>query len=316
MIRLAAALGSALLLGNISACGTSGPPVQAVPSDLFAQPWNSGVDPHEPPFQVQVIDPDTYVLRQSLWTSFEAPFLYLLFGDDRALLIDTGVEGVDLRGEVDRLIAQHLADTGRASLPLVVMHTHGHGDHVGGDAEFIDRPDTVIVGHSAEEVAAFFGITDWPESTGALDLGGRMVEILPTPGHHPSHVMVYDAASHILFSGDAIYPGRLFFECGKTDEYAASIDRVTQFAKTHQVDWLLGGHVEMKAKPGQAFGQQAKSRRGEHVLELPASAIGDVQAAFAGIGDYPRVTPFAEFVLLPHPADPQGKTPPDWCKPS
>lgn len=316
MIRLAAGIVSVLLLGNISACETSGPPAEAAPSTLFAEPWNSGNDPHEPAFQVQTVDADTFVLRQSLQTSFEAPFLYLLFGDDRALLIDTGVEGGDLRGEVDRLIARHNAASGRASLPLVVMHTHGHGDHVGGDAGFADRPDTVIVGHTAPEVAAFFGIADWPEGTGRLDLGGRTVEILPTPGHHPSHVVVYDAATRILFSGDAIYPGRLFFECGEAGEYAASIDRMAGFAKTHPIDWLLGGHVEMKAKPGQAFGQQAKSRRGEHVLELPASAIGDVQAAFAGIGDYPRVTPYAEFVLLPHPADPQGKSPPDWCKPS
>ena len=316
MIRLAAALVSAMLLGNVSACETSGQSAGTPPSTLFAQPWNSGIDPHEPAFQVQAIDADTYVLRQSLRTSFEAPFLYLLFGNESALLIDTGVEGADLRSEVDQLIDQHLADTGRAMLPLVVMHTHGHGDHVGGDAGFVDRPDTVIVGHSAEEVAAFFGIADWPEGIGAFDLGGREVRILPTPGHHPSHVMVYDPATHILFSGDAIYPGRLFFECDKADAYAASIDRVAQFAGTHPVDWLLGGHVEMKAKPGQAFGQQAKSRRGEHVLELPVSAIDDVRAAFAGISDYPRVTPFAEFVLLPHPADPRGKSPPDWCKPS
>lgn len=316
MIRLVAGLASVLMLGNISACETSGPPTEATPSTLFAEPWNAGLDPHEPAFQVQAINADTYVLRQSLRTSFEAPFLYLLFGEDRALLIDTGVEGAGLRAAIDRLIDQYLAASGRESLQLIVMHTHGHGDHIGGDAGFADRSGTVVVGHSAEEVAAFFGISDWPEGAGKLDLGGRTVEILPTPGHHPSHVMVYDPATHILFSGDAIYPGRLFFECGEAGEYAASIDRVAKFAETHQVDWLLGGHVEMKAKPGQAFRQQAKLRRGEHVLELPASAIGDVQAAFAGIGDYPRVTPFAEFVLLPHPADPQGKSPPDWCKPS
>ncbi|HAE28935.1 MULTISPECIES: MBL fold metallo-hydrolase [Hyphomonas] len=316
MIRLAASIFSALLLGNISACQMPGAPADAPPSTLFAQPWNSGVDPDEPAFQVQAIDADTYVIRQSLRTSFEAPFLYLLFGEDSALLIDTGTEEGNLRPVVDRLIAQHLADSGRSSLPLVVMHTHGHGDHVGGDDGFAGRPDTVVVGHSVEDVTAFFGISDWPEDIGALDLGERTVEILPTPGHHPSHVMVYDPATHILFSGDAIYPGRLFFECGAAGEYAASIDRVARFAESHQVDWLLGGHVEMKAQPGQAFGQQAKSRRGEHVLELPASAISDVQAAFSGIDDYPRVTPFAEFVLLPHPADPRGKSPPDWCKPS
>ncbi|MEQ9434819.1 MBL fold metallo-hydrolase [Hyphomonas sp.] len=309
MTRLIILFVSAMLLASLSACETQESPK---PSVLFAHAWNSGIDPHEPAVQVQEIVADTFVLRQSLRTSFEAPFLYLLLGEDKALLIDTGVEGVDLRAEVDRL----LAASGRAGMPLVVMHTHGHGDHVGGDAQFADRPDTIIIGHTAEDVAGFFGIDQWPVDNGAFDLGGRKVDVLPTPGHHASHVMVYDAVTRILFSGDAIYPGRLFFVCEKAGEYAASIDRVASFAETHQIDWLLGGHVEMKATAGQSFGQQNNSRHGEHLLELPGSAIGDVKAAFDGIGDYPRVTPFPEFMLLPHPADPTGMYPPDWCKPA
>jgi len=308
MTRIIPFFFSALLLASLSACETQ---EAAKPSTLFAQAWNSGIDADEPAFQVQEIRADTFVLRQSLRTSFEAPFLYLLLGEDKALLIDTGVEGVDLRGEVDGL----LAASGHAGMPLVVMHTHGHGDHVGGDAGFVDRPDTIVVGHTAEDVAAFFGIDQWPAHNGALDLGGRTVDVLPTPGHHVSHVMVYDAATHIMFSGDAIYPGRLFFECDKAGAYATSIGRVADFSETHQIDWLLGGHVEMKAEAGQSFGQEKNSRRGEHVLELPGSAIGDVKAAFDGIGDYPRVTPFPEFMLLPHPENPAGLSPPDWCKP-
>ena len=312
MIRFVAPIVSAALLASLSACETPDADIVTPPSMLFAHTWNSGLDRNEPAFQVQQVDAGTFVLRQSLRTSFEAPFLYLLLGTDKALLIDTGAEGVDLRAEVDNL----LASGGHAGMPLVVMHTHGHGDHVGGDAVFADRPDTIIVGHAAEDVAAFFGITDWPEGTGSLDLGGRSVEVLPTPGHHASHVMVYDGATRIMFSGDAIYPGRLYFVCDKAGEYAASLDRVAGFAETHPIDWLLGGHVEMKAAPGQSFNGQGKSRHGEHVLELPGNALGEVQEAFAGIGDYPRVTPFAEFILLPHPADPAGMSPPDWCAPS
>jgi glyoxylase-like metal-dependent hydrolase (beta-lactamase superfamily II) len=209
-----------------------------------------------------------------------------------------------------------LAAGGHAGLRLVVMHTHGHGDHVGGDASFAGRPDTIVVGHTIEDVAGFFGIDLWLDDVGTLDLGGRKVNVLPTPGHHASHVMVYDAATRIMFSGDAIYPRRLYFICEKAVEYAASLDRVADFAETHQIDWLLGGYLDMKAAPGQSFGQQDKSRRGEHLLELPGSALGDVTAAFAGIGDYPRVAPFPEFMLLPHPADPAGMSPPDWCKPA
>jgi hydroxyacylglutathione hydrolase len=312
MTRLTNLFLSTVLLASLSACETQEAAIAVQPSSIFAQAWNSGIDPDEPAFQVQEIDANTFVLRQSLRTSFEAPFLYLLIGEDKALLIDTGAEGADTRAEVDRL----LADTGHAGLPLVVMHTHGHGDHVGGDAGFAGRPDTIVVGHTTDDVAGFFGIDRWPDDVGTLDLGGRKVDVLPTPGHHASHVMVYDAATRIMFSGDAIYPGRLYFVCEEAGEYAASLDRVADFAKTHQINWLLGGHVEMKAAPGQSFGQQDKSRRGEHLLELPGNALGDVTAAFAGIGDYPRVTPFPEFMLLPHPADPAGMSPPDWCKPA
>jgi hydroxyacylglutathione hydrolase len=312
MTRLTNLFLSTVLLASLSACETQEAAIAVQPSSIFAQAWNSGIDPDEPAFQVQEIDANTFVLRQSLRTSFEAPFLYLLIGEDKALLIDTGAEGADTRAEVDRL----LADTGQAGLPLVVMHTHGHGDHVGGDAGFAGRPDTIVVGHTTDDVAGFFGIDRWPDDVGTLDLGGRKVDVLPTPGHHASHVMVYDAATRIMFSGDAIYPGRLYFVCEEAGEYAASLDRVADFAETHQIYWLLGGHVEMKAAPGQSFGQQDKSRRGEHLLELPGNALGDVTAAFAGIGDYPRVTPFPEFMLLPHPADPAGMSPPDWCKPA
>jgi glyoxylase-like metal-dependent hydrolase (beta-lactamase superfamily II) len=304
---------SLMALAAVSACEINASGPSHATSTLFAQPWNSGVDADEPAFQVQQIDPNTLAIRQSLRTTFEAPFLYLLFGDEKALLIDTGVEGVDLRTEIDRQIDDWLVKSGRDHVSLVVMHSHGHGDHVGGDAGFEGRPDTVIVGHAPEDVAAFFGLKDWPTQSASFDLGGRTVEILPTPGHHPSHVVVFDGATGILFSGDAIYPGRLYFQCGKTAEFKASMDRIAAFTKDHDVDWILGGHIEMKATPGKSFNSQRPTRHDEHLLELPVSAIADIESGLSEMGDQPRVAQFDEFVLFPHPADPAGKSPPDWC---
>lgn len=57
---------------------------------LFAERWIDGTHGAEPVAQVQALDADTFVIRQSVKTNFEAPFLYLLFGRDKALLIDTG----------------------------------------------------------------------------------------------------------------------------------------------------------------------------------------------------------------------------------
>jgi len=92
--------------------------------------------------QVQRYDDDTYVIRQSIRTNFEGPFLYLLFGSDRAFLIDTGAGGLEVRPTIDRVIAEWAARHRRISIHLVVSHSHSHGDHHQGDAEFQDRPDT------------------------------------------------------------------------------------------------------------------------------------------------------------------------------
>ncbi|MEQ1515305.1 MAG: MBL fold metallo-hydrolase [Usitatibacteraceae bacterium] len=299
-------------LACLAACGA---PHQSVThkSEVFPQRWNSGVAKDEPIFQVQAIDKNTFAIRQSINSTFEAPFLYLIFGREKALLLDTGVEGAPLRAEIDRLIDAWLAASDHKIISLVVMHSHAHSDHVGGDKSFADRHRTVVVGHSPMDVASFFAIKNWPVETVAFDLGGRIVDILPTPGHHPSHVMVFDRTNHILFSGDAIYPGRLYFQCGRADEYRASIDRVADFAAKQQVRWLLGAHIEMKSAPGQSFQAEDRVRRDEHLLELSPKVVEDIRQALSKMGKQVRVQTHDDFILFPHPADPRGKSPPDWC---
>ncbi|MEZ5520600.1 MAG: MBL fold metallo-hydrolase [Dokdonella sp.] len=88
--------------------------------------------------------------------------------------------------------AKWAAAHGKAVPTLVVMHSHRHRDHTGGDAQLTDRPDTTIVGLELADIAAFFGIEDWPNQVGSIDLGGRKLQIVPTPGHADSHVMVFD----------------------------------------------------------------------------------------------------------------------------
>jgi glyoxylase-like metal-dependent hydrolase (beta-lactamase superfamily II) len=310
MSKLQTSIAAIIALASVSACGTT---QAAQPSQLFEAGWNSGQNASEPAFQAQYIDADTIVIRQSIRTTFEAPFLYLLFGEDKALLIDTGVEGADLRSEVDAHIAKWLDANGKTDIQLVIMHTHGHGDHIGGDSSFSDRPDTITVGHTAEDAANYFGIENWPIGTGSINLGDRTLEVLPTPGHHDSHVMVFDPKTHILFSGDTIYPGRLYFQCGKASLFQSSIERAATFAASRDVRWVLGAHIEMTTKPGKAFQGQNKVRKGEHVLELPVSIIEDIQSALNDQNGQFRVTNFDDFVLFPHPADPTGMSPPDWC---
>ena len=103
----------------------------------------------DPKIQIHAHDAHTFVLRQNKAVHYEAPFLYLFLGNDRALLLDTGAtadpELFPLRETVDSILAGWLTEHPREGYELVVAHTHGHGDHVAGDVQFQDRPDTTVV---------------------------------------------------------------------------------------------------------------------------------------------------------------------------
>ncbi len=314
MIYRKAILLSVITIFSITACESSDVSSTQSSTSLFSEPWNSGLDAAEADFQIQQIDPNTFAIRQSLHTTFEAPFLYLIFGADKVILIDTGVEGVDLRSIVDQQIEDWLLENDKEKISLIVAHSHAHGDHVGGDDGFSDRPDTVVVGHKMEDIAEFFEIDAWPVNTKAVDLGNRVVDILPTPGHHDSHIMIYDRTTDILFSGDTIYPGRIYFRCGNIAKLKASFDRIADFSSTNNIRWVLGAHIEMTTEPGQSFQSEDRTRQNEHALELQPGIINDMHAALGAMIDAPRVESFDEFVLFPIPTDPRGKTPPDWCK--
>lgn len=266
--------------------------------------WIDGTTASEPETQVQRIDADTFVIRQSVKTNFEAPFLYLLFGKERVLLLDSGAGGLRIRPAVDRLIADWQARHGHRPLPLVVAHTHGHGDHHAGDEEFRDRPDTEVVGLKPEDVAAFFRITDWPRGVGHYDLGGRVLDIVPTPGHQPAHIMVYDARTRLLFSGDMLYPGRLYVPLDQFDTFRASADRLEAFARTHPIRALLGAHIEMTTTPGQDYPMKAATHPSEHGLALPAASIDELQKAVATAKAPPVIDRHSDFIVYPVPPRP------------
>lgn len=266
------------------------------------QPWIGGTTASEPKTQVQRYDADTYVIRQSVKTNFEAPFLYLLFGKDRALLLDSGAGGLQMRPEVEAVINRWLAEKKRASIPLVVAHSHGHGDHRAGDAEFRARPDTTVVGVAPAEVATFFGISDWPNQIVDFDLGGRVVQVIPTPGHHPAHVMVYDRRTRLLLTGDTLYPGRLYVPVNMFSDFRASIDRVVAFTRKRPVKWVLGAHVEMTREPGKDYPNPALSRPNEHALELPYADLLALQAALHRMGETPVRDVHPSFIVTPTPA--------------
>src|SRR3954464_3718868 len=104
--------------------------------------------PEAPVFRVHEYNPDLFILRQSGCTNFEKPFLYLLFGERSAMLVDTGAKTADVAGAVNPILERWWAKHGGRSVSLVVVHSHGHGDHVAGDVQFKDRANTTLVGAS------------------------------------------------------------------------------------------------------------------------------------------------------------------------
>lgn len=290
----------------LAALLTTAGPLAAAPAAplprLFPERWIDGTNGAEPVAQVQALDADTFVIRQSIKTNFEAPFLYLLFGHDKALLIDTGAEGGVIRPVVDRVMAEWLAAHKRSSIPLVVAHSHAHGDHVAGDAAFRDRPDTVLVGLKPADVAAFFGIDPWPGAIATFDLGGRKLSIIPTPGHQAAAMMVYDPRLKILLSGDTLYPGRLYIPVNFLADNRASIDRLSAFARTHPIRAVLGAHIEMTRTPGRDYAHEVLEHPDEHPLELPAGEIAELRAGLTAkldTPDQPQV--HGRFIIVPVP---------------
>lgn len=235
----------------------------------------------DPPIQVHQHDPHTWLLRQSKAVNYEAPFMFLLFGNERALLLDTGATAdpalFPLRRTVDGLVDRWLADHPRPGYRLIVAHTHGHGDHVQGDAQFADRPDTEVVDRDEAAVHTFFGFTGWPHEVVTLDLGGRVLEVTGIPGHHAASVAVYDRWTGLLLSGDTILPGRLYVQ--DYPAFVASLDHLAAFTAARPVTAVLGCHIEMTRRPGRDYPLGCTYQPAERPLALPPERVAEIRDA-------------------------------------
>ncbi len=272
---------------------TSDVPIEGTPEPA----WVHGA-PDEPAMQVHRHDEHTFVIRQSKNISYEGPFLFLLFGESRALLLDTGdepdPERFPLARTVDGLLAQWLQAHPRDRYELVVAHTHSHGDHRRGDPQFSERAGTVLVGTSLDDVQAFFGITDWPSQVVQLDLGGRVLDVVGVPGHHEDSIAVYDPWTGFLLTGDTVYPGRLYV--ADHPAYVASLDRLVDFAAGRAVTRVLGCHIEMTRTPGVDYPLGCRYQPDEPALAMHPGRLVAVRDAVRASGKVgPHV--FDDFVI-------------------
>jgi hydroxyacylglutathione hydrolase len=236
--------------------------------------WIDGTAPGEPAVQAWAYEPKTHVFRQSLQTHFEAPFVYLLIGEAHALLIDTGTGDASLRSALDTALLDHGVD-------LLITHTHGHSDHVGGDAQLVDRPRTKALDHGGK----------------SIDLGNRTVDVIAIPGHEESHVAFYDRRTGLLFTGDSIYPGRIFVR--DIAAFRTSLEKLIAFVKAgHPVSHILGSHIEIAAD-GTEFPDGAVAHPREHELALGIEQLHDLHVTIKAMGSTVVRTAKPHYVVVP-----------------
>lgn len=198
----------------------------------------------KPWFTIEKIDDSTHIISE--YRHWEETHCYLLEGDGRALLIDTGLGICDISAEVKKLTDK----------PVTAVATHIHWDHIGGHKYFPD-----FYAHEAElnwlnggfllNMETIRGMVsdrcDLPEGYNVstyeffqgnptrvlhdgdtIDVGGRTVTVLHTPGHSPGHMSFWEAETGYLFTGDIVYKDTLFAYYPSTDPqaYLKSLEKI------------------------------------------------------------------------------------------
>lgn len=259
--------------------------------------WNEGAPDcaknAAAPIQVHPYNPHTFILRESLCATFEAPFVYLLMGSSRALLIDTGDVAEPAKAPLAETVMHLIPGDGPAKLPLLVVHTHRHLDHRAGDGQFAHLANVEVVGFDIESVRRFFHFTDWPNGVAQLDLGNRVVDVIPTPGHNETEISFYDRNTELFFSGDFLLPGRLLIDNTAAD--LASAERVARFVRERPVSYVLGGHIEMNAA-GETFAWGSQYHPNERALAMSKDDLLSLPTAVAKFNSF--YTKSGGFVLM------------------
>ena len=220
----------------------------------------------DPWYEVYRVAPGVFAIYEPHQS--EETISYLILGTRQAALFDTGMGISDLKKVVDAL----------TPLPIIVLNSHTHDDHVGANWQFttIYAMDTDFTRKNAQgsrddaqaEIAPTeicgdlpkgfdpktyatrpWKITSYKKDGDRIDLGGRSLEILSTPGHTPDAISLLDRASGLLFTGDTYYPATIWLYRPETDfaAYDASIRRLATLAP--QIKTVLGAHNIPVAPP-------------------------------------------------------------------
>jgi len=266
--------------------------------------WNRGAadctQNRDPPLEVFEFDASTYILRQNKCVNYEAPFIYVLFGERTVFVQDTGAtldpEKLPIYAAIRRLVELHQPASGE-ELRVLVTHSHSHGDHRAGDAQFRGQPQVTLVEPTAQGVRSYFGFDRWPSGTARIDLGGRELTVLPIPGHQDESIAVYDSRTGWLLTGDTVYPGRLYV--ADWDAYRASVHRLAEFTRTHSVSAVLGTHIEMSKTAGKDYPMGSTFQPEEAPLPLTVQELVALDVQLQKAGASARRITLPKFIVTP-----------------
>lgn len=258
-----------------------------------------------PEWQVHEYNPNLYILRQSPCTDFEKPFIYLFFGKDKALLMDTGSRNGNLAPTLRRTVKNWLTRNQRTSIPLIVVHSHPHDDHTAGDAEVQAMHDPAMpvefVPAELEATKRFWGIEHWPSDIGHVDLGGRVIDMVPIPGHSDVSVALYDGNTALLLPGDSLYPGRLYVH--DFAAFQASTERLVKFTEGKPVAHILGNHIEQTSTPFLDYPVGTMYQPNEHELALSRGSLLELEDALLSMHGTAQRMAHRDFTVWPVAAD-------------
>jgi len=249
-----------------------------------------------PEWEIQAYNPDLYILRENGCVNYEKPFLYLFFGSEKALLIDTGAGETHVASAVSGVIDDWAARNHRQPPPLIVGHSHSHDDHTAGDAQMRARGNTIVVPLTVEATMKTFDIPHWPDGFGKIDLGGRVIDVFPIPGHDVLSLAYYDRQTGILDAGDSLYPGRLYVK--DFPAFVASTERMVRFTEGKIVTHIVGCHIEQCRTPYLDYKVGSKYQPDEHSLDMGRGELLELNDALARMKSPVRMA-FRDFTIWP-----------------
>lgn len=227
-------------------------------------------------FTIEPIDAQTCSISE--YRHWEESHSYLLNGEQYSLLIDTGLGIENIKEQVDKLTDK----------PVIAVATHIHWDHVGGHKyfptfyaheeeinwlngefpltmqqikDYVVEDCDLPAGFDVGQYEFFQGMpTKVLNDRDVIDIGGRQIEVLHTPGHSPGHMCFFEKDRGYLFTGDLVYIGTLFAYYPSTDPvaYLESLQKIAALP----VKKVLPAH---------------------HDLHVPDAILTDMESAFLSL---------------------------------